>query len=108
GRKELGLLPRSEVSAPVDLVEVGKVAIGAPSPGLRGAIDVLGKYCDGYRQRDLAGLLRGGNDDAASCAVLPVQPRRRGCGVRQPVKRDVVEDIVFCRRLLGIGAGGPL
>src|SRR5438094_8970806 len=35
GTEQLGLLPRSEVSALVDLVEVDEVAIGAPRPCLR-------------------------------------------------------------------------
>src|SRR5437016_13618428 len=78
GREEFGLLPRREMSAPIDLVEVNQVAIGAARPRLRGSVYVLGKYRDGHRQRDLGGLLRGRNNDAASCAVLPVQPRGRG------------------------------
>src|SRR5438876_398370 len=77
GREELGLLPCREVSALVDLVEVDQVAIGAPGPCFRGSVYVLRKYRDGDRQRDLGGLLRGRNNDAASCAVLPVQPRGR-------------------------------
>src|ERR1700751_4835914 len=84
--EELRLLPRREVAALVHLVEVDQVAIRAPRPCLRGTIDVLGKHRDGDRQRDLAGLLRGRNDDTASRAVLPVQSRRRGGGAGQPVQ----------------------
>ena len=97
GRKEFGLLPRREVPALVDLMEVDEVAIGAPGPCLGGAIDVLREYRDGDRERDLAGPLRCRNDDAASCAVLPVQPSCRGGGVCKPVQRDVVRPAVFRR-----------
>src|SRR5258708_5878167 len=99
---QFGLLPRCEVPALVDLVEVGQVGIRAPGPCLRGPIDVLRKYRDCHRQRDLGRLLRGRGNDAASCAVLPVQPACRGRGVRQPVQRDVVEHVVLRRRLPGI------
>src|SRR4051794_10433624 len=46
GTEELRLLPRREVSARVDLVEVDEVAIGATGPCLRGSVDILGKYRD--------------------------------------------------------------
>src|SRR4030095_1421599 len=80
GRKELRLLPCGEMSALVDLVKVGQVGIGTPGPCLGRSIDVLGEYRDGHRKRYLGGLLRGCNDNAASAAVLPVQPCRRGGG----------------------------
>ena len=72
----------------VDLVEVDEVAIGAPGPGLRGSVDLAGKHRDGDRERDLGGLLRGRSARTALSAVLPVEPRCRGCAVRQPVQRD--------------------
>src|SRR5258705_12082333 len=77
-REELGLLPRREVPAAVHFVEVGEVAIGASCPCLRRAIDVLRKYRDGHRQRDLGGPLRARGDDASPCAVLPVEAGRGG------------------------------
>ena len=58
GGEELRLLPRGEVAAFVDLVEVDQVAIGAPGPCLRGAIALPRKDRDGHRERDLGGLLR--------------------------------------------------
>src|SRR6516225_3775801 len=61
-RKELRLLPRGEVSALVDLMEVDQVAIGAPCPCLRGSIDIVRKYRDRHRQRDLGSLPRGRTD----------------------------------------------
>src|SRR5258705_7030248 len=75
-REELGLLPRREVPAAVHFVEVGEVAIGASCPCLRRAIDVLRKYRDGHRQRDLGGPLRAPGHDASPCAVLPVEAGR--------------------------------
>src|ERR1043166_7490444 len=38
GTEEFGFLPRGEVSALVDLVEVDQVAKGAPGPCLRGSM----------------------------------------------------------------------
>src|SRR5262249_38303262 len=55
--EELWLLPCREVTAPVDLMEVDQVAIGASGPGLRSPIDVLRKDRDAHRDRDLGGLL---------------------------------------------------
>src|ERR1044071_6100932 len=57
--EELRLFPRREVAALVRLVAVDQVAIGAPGPGLGGAVDLLGKDRDGHGDRNLAGLLRG-------------------------------------------------
>ena len=94
------------MSALIDLVEVDQVGIGAPRPRLRGSIDLVREYRDGHRERDLGGLLRGRAGDASS-GVLPVDARCGGAGVRQPVQRDVVQHVVFRRRLLGIGAIRP-
>jgi hypothetical protein len=41
-------------------------------------------------------------------AILPVQPSRRGCGVRQPVQRDIVQHLVFRLGLAGVVAVRPL
>src|ERR1700751_4307794 len=71
--EELRLFPRCEVPAFVDLLEIDQVAVSAPGPFLRPPIDVSRKPRDFDGKRDLAGLLRGCNNDAASCAVLPVQ-----------------------------------
>src|SRR5262249_9662573 len=75
GSEELRLLPGREMSAPVDLVAVYQVAIGALGPALRRPVDVPGKDRDGDRQRDLPALLRGRARRALS-AVLPVEARR--------------------------------
>src|SRR5258706_435594 len=89
-------------------MKIDQVLIGAAGPRLRGTIDVLWKYSDCHRQRDLGGLLRGRTKDAAARAVLPVQPPGRGSAVRQPVQSDVVQHVVFSRGLLGIAAEPPL
>src|SRR5262245_10973360 len=92
--EQSGLLPGGEVSAPVDLVEVGEVGIDGLHPAARGSEDLTGKRgeADGdcNRRRSLAyrtqcGLGLGG---------LPVPPGGRGAGARQPVQRDVVEDVI--------------
>jgi hypothetical protein len=89
------------VSASVDFVEVDQVSVGAPRPCFRGAIDLIGKHRDRHRQRNLGGLLRGREEDALA-AGLPLEPRRRGSAVRQPVPRDVVQEIVFGEQALGL------
>ena len=100
-REELRLLPRREVPALVDLVEVDQVAIGPPGPRLRGSIDLVRKDRDGHRERDLGRFLRG-REQHALAAGLPVQPRGRGGAVRQPVQRDVVKEIVCGEQALGL------
>src|SRR5262249_56060245 len=47
--EQLRLLPRREVTASIDLVEIDQVAIGTPSPCFRSSIDVVRKYRDGDR-----------------------------------------------------------
>src|SRR5215216_4184429 len=86
GTEEFRLFPGGEVAALVDLVEVDQVAIGAPGPCLRGSIDLVRKYRDGHREGNVSGFLRGRTRNAAS-GILPVKPRCRGSGVRQPVQR---------------------
>src|SRR5712675_1177755 len=88
-------------------MEVDQVPIGAPGPCLGGSIDILRKYGDGHRERNLGGLLRGGTENVPA-AVLPVQPPCGGCAVCQPVERDVVQHVVLRRRLFGFGAEVPL
>src|SRR5690349_22668967 len=92
GREELRLLPRGEVTAVVDFVEVDEVAVRARGPALRRAVDLARKYRYGDRDRDVRRLLRRGVQHRGG--VLPVEPRGRDRAVRQPVERDVVEDRV--------------
>ena len=66
-------------------------------PALRGGIDLIGKDAHGSRDRD---AFRGEKGKLA----FPIQTSRRDRRVRQPVERDVVEDVVSrqalaaCRR----------
>src|SRR6266850_3258396 len=106
GGEKLWPFPGCEVAALVDLVEIDQVAIGAAGPCLRGAIDVLRKYGDGHRQRDLGSLPRGRLRGVAS-DVLPIQAPRRGRAVGEPVQCEVVKDLVFGRSLRGIVAVSP-
>ena len=52
--EELRLLPRREVTALVDLVEVDELGIGALGPAPRRLVDLAGKHRHGDRDRDLA------------------------------------------------------
>src|SRR3954453_14288269 len=93
GGEKRRLLPGRKMTAFVDLVEVGQVAIGAPGPRLRGLIALARKDRDRNRQRDLRSLLRTCKGGTAP-AIFPVKSRRGGGAVRQPVQRDVVQHLV--------------
>jgi len=70
---------------PVVMDEV--VGIRAFGPAPRGLIELVGEDADGERNRDGLGV-------EEVRLVLPVEASRRNPGVRQPVQRDVVEDVV--------------
>src|SRR3954469_1058033 len=59
GTEEFRFLPRGEVAALFDFVEVDEIAIGAPSPCLRDLIDLFRKHRDGHGEGNFRGLLRG-------------------------------------------------
>ena len=101
-REQLRVLPHGEVAATVDLVEVGQLGEGATGPGLLGAKDLVREHRDGHRDRDLGAFLIARTDQASS-AVLPVDPCRRGGGVRQPVQARSCP----ARRLALATAWGP-
>ena len=86
------LLPRREVTAPIDLVEVDEVGVRLLDPAARGPEDLAGERGEADRERDLRRSLPGRKSLGSS--VLPVRPRRRCPGARQPVQRDVVDDPV--------------
>src|SRR5215218_6919181 len=98
-REQLRLLPGGEVSAPVDLVEVDEVGVRQLRPATRCLVLLARKDRDGNWDFDALCV-------EEPAPVLPVEARRRDAGVRQPVERDVVEDLVT-RQLPG-GALGPL
>src|SRR5215218_6077439 len=98
-REQLRLLPRGEVAALVDLVEVDQVGVGLLCPAARGLILLAGKDAHGYRNGDALGV-----EEATT--IFPIQTRRRDPRSRQPIKRDVVEDLLT-RQFAG-GARGPV
>src|SRR4249919_912570 len=91
-REDLRLLPGGEVSALVDLVEVGQGWVGLLDPAARGPDDLAGELRESDRDLDRWWSLAGRASRGLS--ALPVRPCRRGPGARQPVGRDVVEDVV--------------
>ena len=74
-----------------------QVGIGLLGPAPRRRIDLVGKDADGDREGDALGGEEGQ-------LAFPVQTRRRDRRVRQPVERDVVEDVVS-RQALGLAVG---
>ncbi len=86
--REFRLLPSGEVPAPVELVEIDEIVrVGALGPAPRGLIKLVGKDADGEWDGDVLGVEEVG-------LVLPVQPSRGNSGVRQPVERDVVQEVL--------------
>src|SRR4051794_23326341 len=84
-RKQLRIFPHREVTASIDLVEVAQCRERAPSPSLLRAQDFIREHRDRHRYLDLRGLLVARAGEVRS-AILPVDPRRRGGGVGQPVQ----------------------
>jgi hypothetical protein len=82
------------VSALVHLVEVAEVGVGVLDPAARGPPDLAGEGGEAHRNRDLRRSLAGGACLSQGFSVLPVRPGRRRPGPRQPVQRDVVEDVL--------------
>jgi len=85
--EELRLLPGGKVPASVELVVMNELGVGSFRPTPRGRIDVVrkGAHGDGYGDP-----FRGEKAEL----VFPINTRRRNRRIRQPVQRDVVEDIV--------------
>src|SRR5262249_13005820 len=50
-----------------------------------------------HGDRKLRRLFSGGEPLEGGSEVLPIQPRRRGGGIRQPVQRDVVDNPFGCQ-----------
>src|SRR5258705_12143242 len=63
-------------------------------PAPRGGVDLIWKDADGNRDGD---VLRGKKVEL----VFPIQSSRRDPRIRQPIERDVVEDVVS-RKALGL------
>src|ERR687898_420695 len=97
--EELRLLPGGEVAALVDLVVIDEVGIRLLRPTPWRLILLAGKDAHGHRDGDALGI------EEASF-VLPIETRGRDPGVRQPIERDVVEDLVT--RQFARSARGPV
>jgi hypothetical protein len=88
------------VAASVELVVVDEVVwIRALGPAPWGLIELVGKDADGERNRDGLGV-------EEVRLVLPVETSRGNPRVRQPVERDVVEDVVSGQGALQVSLKG--
>src|SRR3984957_5749643 len=85
--KELRLLPGGVVPSPFDLVEVNELRIRPLGPATWGLIILAGKRAHGRRDGDVGGVVE-------AEVKLPIEASRGDRRVRQPVERDVVEDVV--------------
>src|SRR5262249_51175506 len=89
--EDLRLLPRREVSTLVELVVIDELGIRPLCPTPRGLVDFVWKRAHSHRDGDVFDVekayLRGQS-------VFPIETSRRYRRVRQPVERDVVEDII--------------
>src|SRR5215475_10049018 len=93
--KEFRLFPGGEVTALIEFVEVHEVGVGALGPAARYGDYLSWEPTHGRRNRDFAA------DLGFVGAVLPVQAGRGRRCVREPVKRDVVEHLIFREFALG-------
>src|SRR5262245_9422502 len=90
-REQFWLLPSREMSAFVDFVPVDELLEGLLSPAARSAVDLPGEDC--HRNRHLRNL-NCVERPAPSLRGVPVGPRRGGAGVREPIERDVVKNLI--------------
>src|SRR5262249_907907 len=105
--EQLRLLPGGEMAAPFSFVEIDQAGKGLTGPRFRSSEElVLRKRSDSHRDRNLVGLLRSCTNEVY-IAVFPVEPRRRGRRVGQPVQRQVVQYLISGRRLLWVLAVRP-
>src|ERR1700722_6775743 len=91
--EQFRLLPGGEVPALVELVEVDELGERSFGPTPWGLIDLVREGAHGDRDGDALDVEEGE-------LVLPVQAGRRDRRVRQPVERDVVQDVI-AREALG-------
>src|SRR5438093_7833720 len=96
-RDTVGLFPRREVTALLDLVPINELVITLLDPASWRTIDLAGKDRHCRRDRDVHGVEVVG-------VILPVELRGSGPGVRESVERDVVEHLVACEGPLGFAA----
>ena len=93
GAEQFRLFPSRKVSTFIDLIVVDELGICPLSPIPRRLVEFVREDAHGSRNGDALGTEEGE-------LILPVKPCRRDPGVGQPVKRDVVEDIVARKAFL--------
>jgi hypothetical protein len=91
-REECRFFPGREVSAAVDLVEVGEAGVDRLDPAARGSPDLPGECRECHRNRHRRRSLARRSSRGQKLSELPVPSGRRSAGARQPVQRDVVDD----------------
>ena len=79
------------MAALVEPVVMDEVGIGALCPALRRRIYLVREDADGDRQLDAPRIEE---TTGRKMRIVPVKARRGGRGVRQPVERYIVENIV--------------
>src|SRR5690349_694602 len=90
--EELRFFPGGEVSTPLRFVEVGEGRVALLDPAARRPKDLVRKRGEADGERD--GWRGLACRERLGASALPVRPGRRGSRTRQPVQRDVVEDVV--------------
>jgi hypothetical protein len=78
----------------VDLVVIDELVVRALCPAPRGLIVLAGKDTDCSRDGDVGGVVK-------IDVTFPIGARRRNRRIRQPVEREVVEDVVSLRSPAG-------
>src|ERR1700742_2502139 len=92
GGKQRRLFPSGEMTASVELVVINEFGISPFRPAARRRIDFVGEGAHGDRDRDAPDVEE--PSPRRNPRGVPVEPRRGDRGVRQPIERDVVEDVV--------------
>ena len=75
------------MAAFIHAVVIDEIGIGSLGPTSRGFILLAGEDCYGHRDLDTFGVEK-------AALVFPIETRRSNPRVRQPIKRDVVENLV--------------
>src|SRR5579862_2396497 len=93
------LFPGGEVPAFGKFVVVNQFGIGFFRPAFWSRIDLIGEDADGDGDFDAAHIKEPAT--VRNLRGVPIEARRRDASVRQPVERDVVENVV-ARQTLGL------
>src|SRR5260221_14749385 len=80
-------------------MKINKLVIAPLGPAPWRTIDFAGKDCYGSREGDVHRI-----EVAGVILILPVEPRRRGPRICEPVERDIVEHLIARERELGLAA----